>query len=278
MTNDQTIIDHYSQAGLGQTILTALNESGKSLQDLTPEDISPVDEFHIGGRAATAHLMTYLQFQPDMHILDVGCGIGGAARFLAETVKCRLTGIDLTPEYCNAAALLTQKTGLADYIIYKQGNALALPFENEAFDGAYTIHTAMNIADKATFYREIARTLQPGAFLGIYDVLRGDNPEAPDYPLPWSSDAGDSFLASLEETRKLLGDAGFEILVEDNESGFGLLSLKKLQDANPVFGPRIVMGEDYPAKISNLAKAIETRRCAPWFIICKKRIWEEKQR
>lgn len=277
MTNENDIIKHYSQDALGEKILNALNDAGKDLKALTIDDLATVDEFHIGGRAMTAHLMTYLQFQPDMHILDIGCGIGGAARYAAEKTKCRLTAIDLTPEYCNAAALLTQTTGLQEHIIYRHANALSLPFMNDEFDGAYTIHAGMNIGDKHTLYREASRVLQPGAFFGIYDVLRGDNAEHLDFPVPWAGEPTESALATLEEMRTALGQAGFEILVEDNLAGYGLIALNKLSAAPPQPGPALVMGDTYPVKIQNLIHNIEKRRCAPWVIICRKRKWDDQK-
>jgi hypothetical protein len=83
MTQEKTIIDHYSRESLYETIMAALHSTGRGIGPLTIDDLAPFDEFHIGGRAATAHLMAYLQFQPHHHILDVGSGIGGPARYLA---------------------------------------------------------------------------------------------------------------------------------------------------------------------------------------------------
>lgn len=279
MTTDPAIARHYAQANLADKILTAVNAQGKDMRRLVHDDLAAADEFHIGGRVATHHLMTYLQWHAEMHVLDVGSGLGGAARFVAETTRARVTGLDLVPEYCTSAASLTQITGLQNFIIYKQGSATAMPFAAEEFDGAYSIHTAMNIADKATLYHEIAKVLKPGSFFGLYDVLRGKNDAPLSFPVPWASNADISFLASLEEMRQYLGQAGFEILVEDDLSGFGLKSLKRLQEANPEFGPRIIIGDDYDAKIANLIKNIESKRCAPWLMICRKRkTWEDQQR
>lgn len=257
---------------LEDAILSALSAAGKAP---TPDTLASVDEMHIGGRAATAHLMAYLQWQPGMHILDIGSGLGGAARLVAATAQAYVTGIDLSADYCRAATALTQKSGLEQYIIYKQGNATALPFQDQDFDGAYSIHAAMNIPDKIIMYRDIARVLQPGAFFGIYDVLRGENPAPLSHPLPWADDPDESILATLDEMRKALTQSGFEILVEDDLRKFGLQSLKKLRDTNPAIGPALVMGDTYPQKIANLIDALDDKRCAPWVMICRKRKWDD---
>lgn len=271
MTIEKGIIDHYSQGGLMETIHLALRQCGKDPTSLLPEDLAPIDELHIGGRSTTAHLMTYLQFRPEHHVLDVGSGLGGAARYVASQNKAAVTGIDLTPEYCNTATALTRQVGLGEHIIYHQGSALALPFPDAEFDGAYTIHTAMNIQDKITLYAQIYRVLKHGTFFGIYDVMAGDNPEELEFPLPWASTAETSFLISPEDLKTLLVQTGFEVITEDDLRGYALLTLKKFLEADPSpLGPQIIMGDDYKIKITNLLNNIARKKCAPRVIICRK--------
>ena len=83
-----------------------------------------------------------------MHLLDIGCGIGGPSRFFAEERGCRVTGIDLTDDYVRTATALAARVGLGGQVSYRQASALALPFEAARFDGAYMIHVGMNIEDK----------------------------------------------------------------------------------------------------------------------------------
>ncbi|MEE8352697.1 MAG: methyltransferase domain-containing protein, partial [Rhodospirillales bacterium] len=73
---------------------------------------------------------------PDAHVLDVGCGIGGAARFMAGETGCRVTGIDLTPEYISTVKILSTLTGLDHRVNFKIDNALNMPFEKGSFDAA----------------------------------------------------------------------------------------------------------------------------------------------
>src|SRR4028118_983520 len=82
--------------GLEAAILRALAEAGKDPERLAPEDLAPLEEFHTGGRQATGDLAARTGPRPGMHLLDVGCGVGGAARHLARAHGCRVTGIDLT--------------------------------------------------------------------------------------------------------------------------------------------------------------------------------------
>ena len=163
---------HYGDGGLLARIRGGLKAAGIEEASLRAEDLAPVDEFHIGGREATAHAVAKMKLRADMRVLDVGCGIGGAARFLAAEIGCQVEGIDLTPEYIAVAKTLTVMTGLTDKVSFETASALDMPFEGAAFDAAITIHVAMNIAKRAELYGEIARVLKPGAVFCNYEVGR----------------------------------------------------------------------------------------------------------
>ena len=72
------IHSYYSPNDLYNKIIAGLNDLGKDLDKVTLDDLQPVDEFHIRGAAATKELIEISGFTPDMHILDVGCGVGGS--------------------------------------------------------------------------------------------------------------------------------------------------------------------------------------------------------
>ena len=78
MTSEQVVAQHYAHGSLEQAILKALEAAGKDLNQLSLKDLSPVDEFHIGGRLATIEFAKQLGLRPGMRILDIGCGLGGA--------------------------------------------------------------------------------------------------------------------------------------------------------------------------------------------------------
>ncbi len=75
---------HYTVDDLEQAIASALQALGKDMTALAPDDLAPVDEFHIRGRESTAELATLVEPSPDTEILDVGSGLGGTARYLAD--------------------------------------------------------------------------------------------------------------------------------------------------------------------------------------------------
>src|SRR5438132_2045699 len=130
---DHPVEAHYTSQNLGGLILDALKAAGKDIDHLTPDDLAPVDEFHGGQRPATVRLAELVGFTGSERVLDVGSGLGGPSRFLAWHHGCRVSGVDLTAEFVRVAEMLTERTGLADKVDYRQGNALDLPFEDESF-------------------------------------------------------------------------------------------------------------------------------------------------
>ncbi|MBV8754303.1 MAG: class I SAM-dependent methyltransferase, partial [Hyphomicrobiales bacterium] len=177
----------------------------------TVEQLAPFDHFHGRGLEATEQAANLVAASPADHVLDVGSGIGGPARYFAKRFGCRVTGIDLTVEFCEVARGLTHAVGLADRVKFEQGNALAMPFPDASFDGAYSMNVSMNIADKPGLFREIRRVLKPGAWFVLAEIAQGPA-GPPTYPTPWARTAGTSFLATPDETHAALAAVGFTIV------------------------------------------------------------------
>jgi ubiquinone/menaquinone biosynthesis C-methylase UbiE len=212
MTADtDQVSSHYSSGGLLARLRAALAAEGVDPDHPTVEQLAPFDHFHGRGLEATQDAAKLVAPTAADHILDVGSGIGGPARYFARRFSCRVTGIDLTAEFCDVARTLTRAVGLADRVAFEQGNALAMPFADASFDGAYSMNVSMNIADKAALYREVRRVLKPGAWFILSEIAQGQA-GAPSYPTPWARTAATSFLATPEDTRAALAAAGFAVV------------------------------------------------------------------
>jgi ubiquinone/menaquinone biosynthesis C-methylase UbiE len=169
------VASHYSENfELADVIAQNLQNAGREPNKLTTSDLATIDEFHIRGRKATLELAAQMNLNADSHVLDIGSGLGGRARTLAETYGCRVTGIDLTEAFCNAAAAMSDWVGLGKRVSFKQGDATNLHFDNKTFDAAMTIHVAMNIAAKDKMYMEAHRVVKPGGIFAVYDILQGE--------------------------------------------------------------------------------------------------------
>src|SRR5256884_7814740 len=196
----QAVAEHYKKRALSDVILAALKAAGKDIEHLTPDDLAPVDEFHSGGRNATVRLAQLAQINGSHRVLDVGCGIGGPSRYLASKFGCQVTGLDLTQEFVALAAMLAQRTRLADKVTYRQGNALAMPFPDASFDLVWSQNAAMNIADRDRLYGEMRRVLAPAGRLAFQDVAAGAR-GGPPHPPPRGKHKNNSFLPSPPATR-----------------------------------------------------------------------------
>lgn len=208
MSTPTDIAGHYTKGDLFSRLEEALRSDGVDPASPSLEDLAPYDQFHGRGLEVTEEIANALEVAKGDHLLDVGSGIGGPARYFASRFGCRVTGIDLTEEFCAVARRITALLALENKVGFEQGNALAMPFEAATFDGAYSMNVSMNIADKAAFYGEIHRVLKPGAWLVLSEIARGDGGVLA-YPTPWAETAASSFLASPQETQDGLKACGF---------------------------------------------------------------------
>jgi SAM-dependent methyltransferase len=260
------VADHYRQRGLEATILQALAAAGKDPDRLRPEDLAPIDEFHIGGRQATLDLAGELRIDGSMQVLDVGSGLGGASRHLALQFGCSVTGLDLAEEYCRAATMLARRLGLDSRVRYVHGDALDMPFEDASFDILWTQHAAMNIPDKGGLYREMWRVLKPGGELVVYDILAGEGGPV-HFPVPWAREPSISFLIPPRQLRAILEGIGFEVLswrdrTEEGRVWFRRLG-EKIRKAGPApFGLQLLLGPGFPLMAQNQVRNLEEDRIA----------------
>jgi ubiquinone/menaquinone biosynthesis C-methylase UbiE len=276
VSTDHEISTHYSTGDLLARLSAALREDGVDPDRPSIETLAPYDQFHGRGMEATQELAGMMLAGPGDHLLDVGSGIGGPARYLATRFGCHITGIDLTPEFCDVARHLTRMLGLEDRIRFEVGNALAMPFGDGGFDGAYTVNVAMNIADRGALYRELHRVLKPGAWLVLSEVAQGKG-GAPDYPTPWAATARTSFLSTPEETRRGLLEAGFDVVrlesTREQALAFGARSREAVaRGEKPPHRAVMLIHPDIATQaMRNTARGLGEGRLDPIEVLCRKR-------
>ena len=276
MSGGDDVAAHYTSGALLERLNAALVEDGADPANPTIEALAPYDQFHGRGIEATEEVAAQLTVAPDDHVLDVGSGIGGPARWIARRFGCRVTGIDLTEEFCDVARHLTRLLGMQERVRFEQGDALAMPFADSSFHGAYSMNVSMNIADKSALYRELHRVLKPGAWLALSEIARGDGPEI-DYPTPWARTADSSFLATPEQTRRGLEEAGFEVqmlretLAQAKDYGARSRARVARGEKPPHRAVILIHGGIAPAAMTNSSRGMADGRIVPIEVLAKKR-------
>ena len=276
MSQEREVATHYSRGNLLARLNAALKEDGVDPQRPSIETLAPYDQFHGRGLEATLEMAALMQAGPGDHLLDIGSGIGGPARYFAKRFGCTVTGIDLTAEFCEVARHLTRLLGMEDKVRFETGNALAMPFGDAAFDGAYSMNVSMNIADKAGLYREMRRVLKPGAFLLLSEVAKGEGGEL-DFPTPWAASARTSFLATPEATRRGLAEAGFEVVrlhsTLEQARAFGARSRAMVErgEKPPHRAVMLVHGELAAEAAANMSRGLSEGRIVPIEVLARTR-------
>ena len=261
MTDTTTQVrEHYSPMDLTGRIKSALTTIVPENEALTIAQLAPLDQFHTRGLLATAELAAAAELGPSTRVLDLGCGVGGPARYLAATFGCKVTGVDLSPGFLAAATYLTARCGLSDRVTFQVGDALHLPFEDGAFDAVFLQHVAMNIKDRAAAYAEVRRMLAPGGRFVTYDLVLRDGGVV--YPVPWARDAATGFLLTEDDTRASLERAGLRAIFWRDDTEIALEWFKVAGAGSPPDGLSLalVMGEDLPKMTGNLARNLRENR------------------
>ncbi|MCW8855018.1 MAG: class I SAM-dependent methyltransferase [Gammaproteobacteria bacterium] len=258
------IHSYYSPNDLYNKIISGLNEMGKDLSGVTLDDLQPVDEFHIRGDVATKELIKLASFTPDMHILDVGCGVGGSTRRLSHETGCCVTGIDLSDEYIDAAERLTRLLNMQERVKFHAASALDLPFDDNAFDGAWSIQMNMNVEDKLSWLEEVYRVLKPGGRAVLYEVCGHKNTPV-HFPVPWAQDSSMSFLLPPEQFSDVIRSAGFDIDVWNDKTDLAQKAFSQMTEPSgepdlPELGVHLLVGNDILTKAYNLHRNLDEER------------------
>jgi SAM-dependent methyltransferase len=274
MSIDTKVSAHWGKEGLWEAILTMIDAAGLDTNNLTPDQLAPLDHLHGRGVDATRELLELINPGPEMHLLDIGSGVGGPARLAAKVYGSCVTGIDLTQEFCDVATMLTERTNLTDKVTIHQASALDLPFKDESFDAAYSQNVSMNIIDKETFYSEAFRILRTDSLFICAEYAEGPG-GPPVFPVPWALYQEDSHLMRPNEIRQIIEGVGFEIIDFQDQSEimieFSKCAREKIaSEGLPLMSSRVLLGDDGALRLKNSARSIEEKRTIPIQVTCRR--------
>lgn len=251
-----SVIHQYTRENIYETIVKRLHEQGVEKNKITREHISSVDEFHIKGAEVSLEMAKEAELSKELKVLDVGCGIGGPARMIADVFGCSVTGVDLTNEFIRTASLLSQLVGLSGKTEFIIADATELPFEDNTFDVVWTQHAQMNIEEKEKLYSEIHRVLKREGRFIYYDIFSSEKEDLK-FPLPWADDSSISFLIKLNDFGRLMKETGFKELLRKERTSesidfFETVFENNKKEGSPKIGLNIFMTEQTSLKLSNL--------------------------
>jgi sarcosine/dimethylglycine N-methyltransferase len=175
VTNDPRIgavVDFFDMHPINeQQIIEKLQRDGFDPNAVTEDILQNYDQDHYGGVEATDALAEIAGIDDRCQVLDVCCGLGGPARYLAHNYRCPVTGIDLAESRISGAKRLTAMTALDDRVKFETANALNMPFEDNTFDVLISQEAFCHIPDKDRLLSECLRVLTTGGRIAFTDIL-----------------------------------------------------------------------------------------------------------
>jgi SAM-dependent methyltransferase len=275
VTNDTNAVRaRYSISGTMDRVIAFLRERGIDPEHPTYQDFFPFDQLHGRGVEATREHIERAGINSSMHVLDLGCGVGGCSRVIAATCGCRVTAIDLTPQFIEIARELTRRCGMADRIEFREADALALPFADGTLDHVWCHNVTMNIPDKKRLASEVARVLRSGGRFSCSEVEQGPG-GALIFPLPWATDASASFVVTPAMMRHTLEEGGLRIKEEIDLSDAILAALKEMRaraerGEPPLNAVHVILGDDMGERIRNMSRCAMEKRAVEHFVLAEK--------
>jgi ubiquinone/menaquinone biosynthesis C-methylase UbiE len=255
-----SVQDHYSAPDICEKIFAAVPWDREAGKPLNAWQLFPFDQLHGRELAATRDHAARLDPRETDHLLDVGAGIGGPARYFVSTYECRVTGIDITPDFVTAASVLTGLSGLSDRVRFIEADAAAIPADDASFDHAYSFYVGMNLAEKAAVLREVFRVLKPGGRVLWTEVTAGSG--EPQLPLPWSGTASGSHVIDRRALEALFDEAGFRVASVEDETGAHLEIARLMKASGTQPSPaqqqanQVVLGPDFVLRRMNYIESL----------------------
>ena len=195
---------------------TALDQGQYSLDEIRKyEAIYGRNFISPGGEATARAILGLAAWMPNMDVLDVGCGLGGAAFLIARTFGARVHGIDLSRNMLQLAQVRCREAKLTQVVTFEHADILRY-HRPSGFDLVHSRDVFLHIHDKAGLFSAIGRCLRPGGLLLFSDYLCRAGTKSPDFAAYIRAREYD--LRSLEEYRILLEQAGFEVLLAQDRT------------------------------------------------------------
>src|SRR5215475_878006 len=167
----ERLASFYADLSSLDAILGMLAHAGVDVARLTARDLyaRSADCQNLGAFAVLEAIARAVEehgaAKPGERVLDVGSGLGGPARYLADRHGADVTGIDLLPARVEIAEALTQRTGMGARTRFRVADATALPFADGEFSQVWMLDASIHVRAKPKLFADLARVLATGGLL-----------------------------------------------------------------------------------------------------------------
>jgi cyclopropane fatty-acyl-phospholipid synthase-like methyltransferase len=213
---------------------------------------------HLGGWKSTRELIELCQIDRGKYILDIGCGIGKTACYIAKRLGCRVIGVDVSEKMIEWSKQRAKGEGVADRVEFRVVDAQSLPFEDRLFDAVISESVLAFVPDRQRALSEYVRVTRPGGYVGLNESTWLKTPLPTEVAELFSGGifAGAS-LETADAWKELLAGSGVKDVVVRIHT---LTNRRDLMDRMQWFGLRGILGNAY--RIVSFARSSPANRKA----------------
>ncbi len=191
-------------------------ECSTSVGDNSDFDLSTAQNIENAVRRMVDVTVEPARIEANHHVVDAGCGVGGASIRLAKLIGCQVTGVNINQLQLDLATTSAKEAGLSDRVRFKWGDCTqSLPFDDESIDAVLNIESACHYTNRTKFLQEVFRILKPGGRIVAMDWLARDKITADDYNKYIQPICDAWALRSLENQSSytnVLSETGFKLV------------------------------------------------------------------
>ncbi|MDD5116534.1 MAG: methyltransferase domain-containing protein [Candidatus Omnitrophica bacterium] len=175
---------------------------------LKEKDIRSFDQYHYLGTDAVDDAIDCLKIGPQDRLVEIGSGLGGPARYLAEKTGCHVTAVEIQPDLNQIASSLTKRCGLSGLVEHSCGDILEFPEDSGNFDGAVSWLAILHIPNRSILFKKCRNILKPAGKIFIEDYYKLGEFSPREVEI-LCEDVQCPYLPTAQEYRRQLMENGF---------------------------------------------------------------------